>query len=604
MANSSLTLTSLDFDTLKENFKTYLKSQSVLKDYDFDGSNINVLLDVMSYNSYLNSFYLNMVASEMFLDSAQKLESVVSHAKELNYVPQSKRSSVALVNFTATCNGISGSLEIPKNTTFYGTNANGFCLFVTAENHTIQSQNNIFQISNLAIYDGFYHTETYIVDWGIDNQRFIIPHSDIDLASLTVTVQENNTNTSFTKAETLYGLKGTSNVYFVQAAQSNNYEIVFGDAYLGRKPLNGATVYAEYRVALGPYSDGIKDFNLAPDLGEINGGDVITSAITSVNGSAYGANSETIDTIRFRAPRYFATQQRAVSSDDYASLILVKFGGDVEDVIIYGGQDLEPKQYGKVVVCLKPPGNQTVVPNYLKNEITDYLKDYIALPNRVTLTDPDYFYIEVTSEIQYDKNITTKFSTDISSSVKTNMLSFASDHIQRFGADFRYSKFVYHIDSTDTSITSNDTEIKMIKRISPLINYPTSYVIEFNNVPEREGFYNGQVFVDERVLKSSTFTWLDSAGYEYPLSYMEDDGAGYIHVYGYINDTLTILQSNIGLINYDTGKVIISNLLVSSYNNYISIALKPKAKDIIATKNMVLLMDAADINISVIKTVK
>lgn len=604
MANSSLTLTSLDFDTLKENFKTYLQSQSVVKDYDFDGSNINVLLDVMSYNSYLNSFYLNMIASEMFLDSAQKLESVISHAKELNYVPQSKRSSLATVNFTITCNGISGAFDIPKKTTFYGTNSNGFNLFTTSENITLFSPNNIFQAANLAIYDGYYHIETFIVDYSLENQRFLIPHSDVDISSLTVTVSENNVNTSFTKADTLYGLDKNSNVYFIQAAFNNKYEVVFGDALLGRRPINGATVYLDYRVCLGPAADGITDFNLAPDLGPPNGGSASFSSITASTPSAYGANAETIETVRFRAPRYFATQQRAVSSDDYASLVLAKFGGDVEDVIIYGGQDLEPKQYGRVAVCLKPPGSATLVPNYLKNEIVDYLKDFIALPNRVIITDPDYFYIKVDSEVQFDKNATTKFASDIKTNVVANMLQFAADHIQKFGADFRYSKFVSHIDNTDTSITSNDTEIKMIKRITPLLNFPTPYVIEFNNTPEREGFYNGQVFLDERVFNSSTFTFVDSIGNEYPLSYLEDDGEGTINVWGYIDNVLTIVQPNVGFIDYETGRVIISNFIVSYYQDYISLYLKTKAKDIIANKSMVLLMESTDINITVIQTVK
>lgn len=602
MANSSLNLTSLDFDTLKENFKNYLKSQSVVKDYDFEGSNINVLLDVMSYNSYLNSFYLNMIASEMFMDSAQKLDSVVSHAKELNYTPQSKRSSIAFLDFDIVCTGISGSFSIPKKTTFYGTNSNGFCLFTTAENNTYLSQNSNFTVANLAIYDGYYHTETFIVDWGIENQRFLLPHNDIDVSSLEVIVTEDNVNTIFTKSDTLYNLTPISNVFFIQAAQNNQYEIVFGDALLGRKPKNGATVYADYRVCLGPEADGITRFDLAPDLGNLNGGTAIIGTITS-NGSSLGANAENIETIRFRAPRYFATQQRAVSSDDYSSLILSKFGGDIDDVIVYGGQELEPKLYGRVAVCLKPAG-KTIAPDYLKTQIINYIQNFIALPNRVIITDPDYFYIDVNSSVQFEKSKTNKFSNDIKSIVNSGMIQFSKDHLENFGSDFRYSRFVAHIDSTDTSITSNDTHIKIIKRLTPQLNYATSYVINFNNAPEREGYYNGVVFVDERVLTSSIFTYVDTNGVSYPLSYLQDNGAGVVVLYSTINNVLTVVNSDIGSINYDTGKVTIKNLITSEYGNYISLYLTPQNKDIIASQNMILLLEPNDINTNVIETVK
>ena len=602
MANTSLDLTSLDFDTLKENFKNYLKEQSVLKDYDFEGSNINVLLDVMSYNTYLNSFYLNMIASEMFLDSSQKLDSIISHAKELNYTPKSKRSSKAFINFSIACEGISGSFNIPKKTTFYGTNSNGFYVFTTAENNTFLSQNSNFTVSNLAIYDGFYHTETFIVDWGVENQRFLLPHSDIDTSSLEVIVTENNVNTIFTKADTLYGLTNNSNVFFIQAAQNNQYEIVFGDAYLGRKPKNGATVYVDYRVCLGPEADGITKFDLAPDLGVINGGTAITSVITS-DGSSLGANAEDIETIRFRAPRYFATQQRAVSSDDYSSLILANFGGDIDDVIVYGGQELEPKQYGRVVVSLKPAGS-TIAPNYLKSEIINYMQTFIALPNRVIISDPDYFYISVNTSIQYDKSKTNKLPPDIKTIATSAMTTFSKNHIEKFGNDFRYSKFVSHIDNSDTSITSNDTDIKLVKRISPLLNFPTSFVVDFNNIPEREGYYNGTVFVDERVLVSSEFTYSTVEGVQYPLSYMQDDGAGNIVVYALVDNVLTVVNASIGTIDYNTGRVTIKELLTSNYNNYISLYLTPQNKDIIAKQNMILILEASDITANVIETIR
>jgi hypothetical protein len=604
MANSSLTLSSLDFDTLKQNFKTYLKEQSVFKDYDFDASNINVLLDVMSYNSYLNSFYLNMIASEMFMDSAQKLDTVVSHAKELNYVPQSKKSSVAFLNFSVSCNGISGSFQIPKGTIFYGSNANGLFNFTTSENATYYSPNSNFSVANLAVYDGTYQTDSFIIDWDVDSQNFLLSSPDIDISSLTVTVSENNgsNNTTFRRSSDLFGLISSSNVYFLQGSQNNQYEVLFGDGYFGRKPQNKSVLTAEYRIVSGPDADGVTSYSISGDLGALNGGTASLSTITTT-GSSSGGRAETIEDIKFRAPRYYAAQQRAVSSDDFTALVLSRYGGEISDVIVYGGQELEPKQYGRVAVCVKPTGT-TVAPDYLKSEIVRFLTEYIVLPNRVIVTDPDYFYIDVISSVEYNTDITNKFPADIKTAVTNAMLSFSDDHIEKFGNDFRYSKFVAHIDNTDISITSNDTKVRMVKRVMPLPNFNTSYTILFNNTPERESYYNGITFVDARVLISSKFTYNRADGRIFYSAYLQDDGAGNVAVYyDLLGETQTV-EPNLGTIDYDTGKVILDNLNVADYGDYISLYLTPQNKDIIASQNMVLILEPNDISITVSQTTK
>ena len=270
-ANSSLNLTSLDFDGIKKNFVTFLKSQDTFKDYDFSGSNMNVLLDVMSYNTYLNAFYLNMVASEMFLDSAQKLDSVVSHAKELNYVPQSYHSSSANVNIVFETIGLSGKLSIPQGTIFSGSNSNGAFYFVTNYTANYSSSNNTYYANNVEIYEGSITNQSFAVDYSIDNQRFILSNPNIDLDSLTVYVLEDNgsSNTLFTSVDTLYGLNQHSNVYFIQAAQNNLYEMVFGDGLFGRKPQNGAIVSVNYRICAGPSADGVSKFQLSQNLDTI-----------------------------------------------------------------------------------------------------------------------------------------------------------------------------------------------------------------------------------------------------------------------------------------------------------------------------------------------
>ena len=476
-ANSSLNLASLDFDTLKQNFKTFLASQSVFKDYNFEGSNINVLLDVMAYNSYLNSFYLNMVASEMFLDSAQKYDSMVSHAKELNYVPSSNRSSAADISFSLETSGLSGSLTIPKETKFVGTNSNGSFTFTTDQTTSWSSSNSTYAIANLQVYEGIYFQDTYLIDYNQEAQKFIISNPDIDTSSLTVTVVEDNgqTNTNFTQKTTLFGLKSDSEIFFLQAAQNNKYEIVFGDNLFGRYPKNSALVIANYRVSKGSDADGVSSFTLADNLDLVNNGSINPPLNIVVNtDSVGGALQEDIESIRYHSPRYFATQQRAVATDDFASLILSEFGGVINDVNVYGGETLTIPQYGRVVVNVQPKSGINV-PDYIKSQISNYLLNYVSLPTRVILGDPEYFYCKVSANVQYDSTKTTLFSQDIKTKVIQSITEFSNTTLQAFNSDLRYSKLVSMIDSADASITSNDTNIKMIKRLAPLLNYPTSY---------------------------------------------------------------------------------------------------------------------------------
>lgn len=604
MANSSLNLTSLDFDNLKSNFKEFLKTQSVFKDYNFDGSNINVLLDVMSYNSYLNSFYLNMVASEMFLDSAQKMDSVISHAKELNYTPRSAHCAVANITFNVETSGLpSNKLTVPKGTRFTGYNSNGTYTFVTDLSQTFVSSNNTYLVENIQINEGTYFSDSFILDYDIENQRFILSNENIDTTTILVNVTENGSNSEYTFATNLFGLDKNSKVYFIQAVEGNRYEIRFGDGLFGRKPINGATINVEYIVTNGSDGNGVENFVLADNIGPGNGGEATASDIIVITSSIEGANQESIENIRFNAPRYFATQQRAVSIDDYYSLVRAKFGGAVDDVIIYGGQDLEPKLFGRVIVSVKPTASVTAS-SLLKNDIINYLQDFIALPNRVVVTDPDYFYIDVVSTVQYNSKLTTKYSTELKSMILNGIINFSKDHLEKFGNDFRYSKFVTHIDNLDNSITSNDTRVSIVKRITPKLLFATSYDLRFNNPAEQEGVYNGIAYPDERVFTSKSFSYVDSEDNIIPNCYMEDDALGNIIVYTFLKGVKTTLNNNIGKIEYKTGSVVISKLKTAYYDGYIELFLTTKNKDIIASKNMVLLIDPVDVNIDIIETIK
>ena len=612
-ANSSLNLTSLDFDLLKDQFKKWMQQQSVLKDYDYEGSNMNVLLDVMSYNTYLNAFYLNMLASEMFLDSAQKYDSIISHAKELNYIPRSAHTAIANVNITFQTSGIantSGKLEIPQGTRFSGTNANGTYQFVTRFNENLASANDTFAISDLQISQGVYTQDSFTMDYNIENQRFVLTNEGIDTTSLIVSVIENNgqTNTIFTPAISLLGLNYSSNVYFLQPTFNNKFAIQFGDNSFGRRPLNSATILAKYIVTDGSDGNGVDTITLSDDLGTINGGQV-NSVVVSVNGTSVGgSNLESIESVRFNAPRYYSTQYRAVSSDDYASLIYSEFGGQIDDVIVYGGQDVEPKKYGRVICCLKPTAGY-IAPDYVKNAIVNYLQQYIVLPNRVEISDPDYYYVYVTSTVQYNSFSTSKTPVDIKTAVIDSIINYSKINLEMFGNDLRYSRMVESIDDTDVSVVSNDTSLRLIKRIAPKLNYPTSYEFATENAIYNELFVTSSVVTDPKLdyftefkyagLISSQFTYQSLDGtVTYPSAFLIDDTQGNICIYAPVNGLNTYLDT-VGTVDYETGVFALNDFRVNSYVTYISIYMKTVLKDLISRQQKIISIEPSDVNVTI-----
>jgi hypothetical protein len=614
-ANSSLNLSSLDFDTLKGNFKEFLKTQSVLKDYNFDGSNMSVLLDVMAYNSYLNSFYLNMVASEMFLDSAQKYDSVVSHAKELNYLPRSSHSSVANVSFTVETSGIEGGFTVPKGTRFFGTNSKGTFSFVTNEINTYTSSNSVYAVDNLQIYEGSYFRDSFVVDNDIEDQKFVLSNQNIDVNSVSVQVIENNDFVNpldFTFSETLFGLNNTSKVFFLQGSESNKYEVVFGDGFFGRKPKNNSTIYVDYIVTNGSDGNEVESFTLTDDLGPVNGGIADSSAVITVSASGSGANQESLSSVKFSAPRYFATQQRAVTSDDYAALVLNNFGGEISDVTVYGGQEVEPKLYGRVILCLKPVIG-TITPEYLKNRISNFLLEYISLPNRIVISDPEYIYIKLDTIVQHDIYSSNKSFSEIKNVVLNTILEHSSESLEKFNNDLRYSQITTDIDNSETTIISNQTHIRFIKRINPLFNRDTSYKFETGNplfyetptidvgVPHAELYLNNyETHYEHASLISSKFVY-NYGGKLYESSYFADDGQGNIKVYTFGSNKSIIPLTIVGTINYDVGSFELNNILINYYANYISIYLNNKDSDVYAKLNNIIIIDPTDVDIKVIE---
>jgi len=605
MANSSINLTSLDFDTLKSNLKSYLKSQSTFKDYDFDGSNMNVLLDILSYNTYLNSFYLNMAISESFLDTAQLRDSVISHAKELNYTPYSSKSPEAKVDITFNTSGInSGLFEIPKGTPFSGTNSNGSFIFTTDQNLIVSSTSNTFVFSNVSIYEGTYINESYVMDYTIDNQRFILSNPTIDTNSLTVQVIENTgANVSlFTQAGKIYDLTNTSNVYFLQATSGNQYEIVFGDGVFGRKPLSGSTVLATYRVTRGTAGGGIKNFLLDRDLGGYNGGNAISTVVTSIYASD-GAMEENIESIRFRAPRSYQSQDRAVTVNDYKTLILDNFP-DIEDVNVYGGETAPNNtKYGTVFISPSTYSGAHLS-SERQTDLLNFLSTKKIINIRNEIVEPEYVYVIVNTTATINFSSTSLTTAQITTIINNTIKSYNDVNLKKFNDVLRLSTLISSINNSDPSVISNQVSLQIYKDFSPELGSAQTVTINLNN-PLQPG-----------TITSTPF--LSSDGNSYILTdyspkndtFIRDNNITQYIVINkkpiiYLKQITTNNIENylvVGSVDYSSGIITVKNLNVIEVltSPGIRVTASPSAGDVFSKFNNIVEIDTGNINTTVI----
>jgi hypothetical protein len=394
MANNSINIATLDFDTIKANLKSHLKSQAIFKDFDFEGSNIAVLIELLAYNTALQSFYLNMLASESFLDSAQLRSSVISHAKELNYRPRSARSAKGTIKLNVEQNN-SSTLTIPKGTTFTATynfqtytfSTNEVKVYFTALDPTTGTYK--FETGDIDIYEGFFVTETFVMDYSNESLRFVLSNPMIDTNSLVVTSIEDGGSTliNYTLADSLLGLDDQSRNYFLQAAELEKYELIFGDDIIGRRPADGATIAVQYRISSGAIPNGATLFAPDIDLTSDNSGRVTVTTITKAIG---GDEPESVSSIKFNAPRHFQTQQRAITTNDYETLFKSKFP-EIDAISVYGGELVSPPQYGKVFISLSVDGLE-IIPTSKKQEYFDFIKPMMANPIQPVFIDPTFVY--------------------------------------------------------------------------------------------------------------------------------------------------------------------------------------------------------------------
>jgi len=598
MASNKLEVSDFDFDNIKLNLKKFLQSQAEFSDYNFEGSGFSVLLDVLAYNTHYLGFNANMLANEMYLDSADIRKNIVSIAKMLGYTPASVTAPVA--NITVQVNDAAGStLTMIKGTPFT-TSVNGTTYqYITNEDYTISPSSGLYKFENVNVYEGTLVTYRYTVDSTDTDQKFIIPSNTTDMTTLSVTVQNSATDltqTIFNRFDVTIQTRDFSTVpiYLIQEVEDGKFEVYFGDNIIGKKLDDGNIVILQYIVTNRDQSNGASSFSVS---NTINGySDVL---ITTNSVSQGGGAAESKESIRFNAPLFYAAQNRAVTTTDYEALVRDIYPNALS-VSAWGGENDETPTYGAVKIAIKAASGSTLT-NYTKQSIVSQLKQYNVAAVRPIIVDPENTYILLTSNIKYDSRLTSYSADTLKTNVITNISNYNNTTLQRFDGIFRYSKIVGLIDNTDTSIISNITTIKIKKTFTPILNSTQKYNIYFRNA-----LYNpvtGYNASNGGILQSSGFK---INGDTTNIYYLDDDGVGNVRRYRLTGSTRVYSITNQGTINYTTGQITLSTLNITSIENirgnvstFIELIVVPQSNDIVPVRDQTLEIDLINSSITV-----
>lgn len=616
---NKIDLTSLDFDDIKSSLKAYLLTQSEFSGYNFEGSALNILLDVLSVNTHYTAFFANMLANEMFLDTATQRDSVVSLAKLLSYTPQSKKASKITANITITPQaGHTPSLVVvPRNTVFTTTMDNQVFNYVVTENQTIYKDTDGNYIGyGIELSEGAIVQFAYEVDAENPDQKFLIPNLSVDTDSLVVKVRNSRTDSTtytWTKSTDLYDLTSTSKVYWLQESNKSYFEVYFGDGIIGKQPSTGNIVILEYLVTNGSTANGAgtSDSTTSPALTLASGSASYTYSSTEyttsnlvvsvVDPASGGADKESIESIKFLAPLTYAAQNRAVTAEDYKTVILQN-RPSIETCTVWGGEDNTPVNLGKVYISLKPFSGSTVS-ELTKENIT---RDILATRNVVTIqpviVDPDYTYLIINTTVKFDQTLTPLLASDITTIVYTAIKTYGDQYLEKFDRGFRFSRLSYLIDNSHTSILSNLTSVTLEKRITPITdtNSSSSSSSTSSGSSHSEEFmeilyFNNALYHPEDgyipIVSSTSFT------YGGETAYFDDDGNGNLRVYKLNGSTKVILDADAGYVDYTTGEIDILPLVIDAYDEYIAIRVVPDKEDVSVARNQILTIDPAEITV-------
>ena len=491
-SNTNINITDLDFSSIKQNFITYLQTQDTLKDYNFAGSTLSVLLDVLAYNTQYNAYYLNMVANEMFLDSSIQRASVVSHAKLLNYTPQSAVAPTALINFHAY--GVNNAFfTLPKYTNFISGSVNGINYnFVTTDSYTVSASANTAVIPNVQLKQGIATKFTYTVNSTTNpSYTFELPDANIDTSTIQVIVQQSSSNSSyqvFNLATDLLALDSTSPVYFIQEGLNGNYQLYFGDGVIGQQLADGNIVIVSYVSTNGTAASGANSFVMTS---AVNG--MTTYTLDFVQAASNGKIKESIDSIKYQAPKSYASQNRAVNKNDYITLIQQNNIGITFDAVnVWGGEENIPPVYGQVFVSMKPTGAYNLTETQKQQLVQEVITPISVLTVTPTVVDPDYTYIKLDVSVLYDPNKTSLTASQIQSGVVSALYNYAATNLNTFNSTFSTYDVLNTIANFDKSIITSDFNIQLQKKFYPNLSNPTTYKLYFNS-PLKKGMFQSGV---------------------------------------------------------------------------------------------------------------
>ena len=638
--SKKIKITDLEFDDIKSNLKTYLSSQDKFQDYDFEGSGMSVLIDLLAYNTHYMGYYANMLGNEMFLESSSLRESVISHAKHLGVTPTSVTSPTAKLDFVFTPTGLPASLTIAKNTKFT-TKINGINYkFLTTKTTTVvKSATDTYTTYGVEIKEGKLLGRQYTAEANDPTQRFIIPNAGVDTSTIVVNVQTSASNShtdTFTDGNALdvTTIKGTDKVYFIHEIENQQYELTFGDGAVGKQLHDGNIIFIEYMVTSGSITNKASLFTAFSTVAGLNPANY---TLTTNTAAAGGAEIQSIDSIKYITPKLYQAQKRACTKDDYKAILLEQ-RPDIESITTYGGEDADPVQYGKVFIAIKPTGNAIYSDVAKAAIINDVLKQTNVVTVQPEIVDPTFFYLQLDVTVNYDPITNLTDEVTLKSNVNASIQNYLQDNLEKFDQKFRYSQLTREIDNTDTSIRNNKTMVRYAQRIYPAtFGVPATYTINFNN-PILQGCFKSTQFVAS---DGQTYQLVDdtvgnvkivrlSTGTLTGTSWVNDYSSGHIHrvddtgtlhtgKYHYEEEHAVASQlleqmilpdgtTNIGTIDYSTGQIKLVNftpMSITSGDSYIKLSVHPQVttSDVQPLREQILTYDVNDLESIVIKMV-
>ena len=582
----------LDFDQIKSSLKEYMRAQTDFTDYDFDGSALSNMLDVLAYNTYYTAFNTNMVVNELYIDSATLRDNVIAIAKQLGYRPKSATSPTAYISFTVNYSNPTTDTELilRKGTGFTASYDNTLYNYITAEDTKAQVSNDTAVFTNIPVREGTQVVQNFVVDTTNKSQKFILTNRNIDTNTISVRVYPTggSFNEPYLLAENILGVDANSKVFFLDEIADERYELIFGDGVLGKKLDNNAVVNVSYVTTSGPESNGVKTFVFSGVIENPSGvsPNQFTVTINSTIASAGGEEIETTDKIKYNAPKTYGSQDRAVTADDYGAIVRNIYPA-TSDIIIFGGEDQDPPDYGKVFIVLKP-SDASYLTSLTKNDIVEKLKKYVVASVEPVIIDPAILHVEMSSKIYYNSLQTDQTPSQIRDKVIGSVQNYVDNSdTEKFKGTFRYSKFIGVIDDADRSINSNLTSLSMRRDFYPQLNSTYFYEVCYQNAFDSD--------CDDPVLSSTGFRVTEHPTYDV---YLEDrDKKIVLYRLDPVTAEKVVLDKEVGDIDYVKGEIMLYNMTIikgSYFDNRISLTVKPLSNDIKALREMYLDVDIAN----------